>query len=71
VSDAVKAVGQDVQQEAADELVGIEGHDAVAGLAVAPVIFPFEVDAFPIEGEEARIGDGDAMPIQALPSDRS
>src|ERR1035438_3871463 len=45
MANAVKAVGQDVQQEAADELVRIERHNAVAGLALAPVILPFEADA--------------------------
>ena len=63
MADAVKAVGQDVQQEAADELVRIEGHDAVAGLAFAPVIFVFEADTLAIEGDEAGIGDGDAVGI--------
>ena len=58
VADAMKALGQDVQEEAADELVRIECHDAVAGLAVAPVIFPFEADTVAIEGDEAGIGDG-------------
>ena len=59
----MEAVGQDVEQEAADELVRIERHDAVTGLSVAPVIFPFEADTVPIEGDEAGIGDGDAMGI--------
>jgi hypothetical protein len=58
MADAVKAVGQDVQQESADERVRIERHDAVAGLAFAPVIFPLEADAGAIEGDEAGIGDG-------------
>ena len=36
VPDAMKAVGQDVKEEAAHELVRIERHDAVAGLVLAP-----------------------------------
>ena len=63
MADAMKAVGQDVKQEAANELLRIECHDAVAGLAFAPVIFPFKADAGAIEGDEARIGDGNAMGI--------
>ncbi len=47
-----------MQQEAADELVRIERHDAVTGSSVAPVIFPFEADTVAIEGYEAGIGDG-------------
>ena len=52
-----------MQQEAADELVRIERHDAVTGLSVAPVILPFEADTLAIEGDEAGICDGDAMGI--------
>ena len=59
----MKAVRQDVKQEAANELVRIERHDAIAGLALAPVIFPFEADAGAIEGDDAGIGDGDAVGI--------
>ena len=36
VTDAVKAVGQDVDQEAADELVGCERHQLVASVAPWP-----------------------------------
>jgi hypothetical protein len=63
VADAMEAVGQDVQQEPADELVRIERHDAITGPSVAPVIFPFEADTLAIEGNETGIGDGDAMGI--------
>ena len=63
VPDAMKAVGQDVKEEAAYELVRIERHDAVTGSSVAPVIFPFEADTLAIERDEAGIGDGDAMSV--------
>jgi hypothetical protein len=63
MANAVKAVGQDVRQEAADELVRIERHDAVARFALAPAILPFEADSGALEGNEARIGDGDAVGI--------
>jgi len=52
-----------MQQETADELVRIESHDAVTGFALAPIVFPPEADAFAVEGDETRIGDGDAMGI--------
>ena len=63
MSDAVKAIGQDVKEEAADKLVCIERHDAVTGPSVAPVIFPFEADTLAIERDEPGIGDGDAMSV--------
>ena len=40
VADAMEAVGQGVQQEAADELVGVERHDL--GLAVMAIVLPAE-----------------------------
>src|SRR5271155_5768358 len=45
MTDAVEPVGQDVDQEAADELVGVECHELVAGVALGPVILPFESHA--------------------------
>jgi hypothetical protein len=52
VADAVEPVGQDVDQKAADELVGVEGHELVASVALSPVIFPFESYALAVEGDE-------------------
>jgi hypothetical protein len=52
VTDAVKSVGQHVDQEATDELVGVERHQLVAGVAVGPVILPFEGNALAVEGDE-------------------
>lgn len=42
VADAMEAVWQDMEQKAADELSGVEGHEL--GLAVAPIILPGEAD---------------------------
>ena len=53
VSDAVEPVGQDVDQEAADELVGVERHELVASVGLGPVILPFESHAFAVEGDRA------------------
>ena len=39
MADAVKAAGQNMQQEAAYELVGSEGHGFMTRLALVPVIF--------------------------------
>ena len=52
MSDAVKAAGQDMQQETADELLRIEHHELLARRAVEAVVFPFEADVFAIEGNE-------------------
>ena len=50
VSDAVEPVGQDVDQEAADKLVGVERHQLVASVGLGPVILPFESHALAVEG---------------------
>src|SRR5437870_11854571 len=47
VTDAVKSVGQHVDQEAADELVGVERHQLVAGVALGPVILHLKVTRSP------------------------
>src|SRR5436305_14099733 len=51
VTDAMKSVGQDMDQEAADELVGVERHKLIASVALGPVILPFERDALAGEGD--------------------
>ena len=48
VADAVEAVGQRVQEEAADELVGVERHHL--GLVVVPVVLPAEADPTVVRG---------------------
>ncbi len=42
MADAMEAVRQGVQQKAADELVGVEGHDL--RLAVVAIVLPAEAD---------------------------
>ncbi len=51
VADAMQALGQHVDEEAADELVGGEGHVLVAIAALDAVVLPVEGDALPIEGD--------------------
>ena len=63
VADAVETVGQDVDQEAADELVGVERHELVASVALGPVILPFESDALAVEGDEPAVGNGDPVSV--------
>src|SRR5882672_4740935 len=63
VTDAVKARWQDMHQEAADELVGIERHHPVSLPTFEAVILPLEGDALVIERDQAAVGDGDAMGV--------
>ena len=58
VADAVEAAGQDVQQEAAHELVGLERHGLVPRAALGPIVLPAEGDAALVHGEQAAVGDG-------------
>ena len=63
VPDADETLRQHVQQEAADELVGGNGHRAL--LVSVSVVPPAECDVVAIEGEQSMIGDGDAMGVAA------
>src|SRR5712664_722700 len=63
VTDAVKARWQDMHQEAADELVGIERHHSVSLPPFEAVVLPLEGDALVIERDQAAVGDGDAMGV--------
>ena len=57
----MEAVRQGVEQEAADELVGVEGHDL--RLAVVAIVLPAEGDVIVGHGDQPRIGDGDAVGV--------
>src|SRR5450631_3713400 len=57
VANAMKAAGQNVQQEAADELVGTERHSLVACLARGAVILPAKGDATLVECQQSLVGD--------------
>ena len=63
VTDAVEALGQDVEQEAPDELVGRERHGAEPRLPVAAVVLVAEGDAALVEADEAAVRDGDAVGV--------
>jgi hypothetical protein len=56
VPDAVEAGWQDVEQEAAHELAGVEGHDLLAALAAA--VLPAEADPAVGHADEPAVGDG-------------
>ena len=63
IADALKPIRQHMDQEAADELVGLEGHRFV--LVAAPVVLPAEADLAVVDGQQAAVGDGDAVGIAA------
>ena len=56
-----KPRGNDVQQEAAQKLVGGNGHFAL--FVAVRVVLPTERDRLAIEGDQSVIGDGDAMGV--------
>lgn len=59
--DAVKTVGQAVKQEAANELVGVQGHDLL-GIAM-PVITPVEADGSVCNADKAAVRDRDTVGV--------
>jgi hypothetical protein len=59
----MKTVGQDVQEKAADEFTGIEGHELAARVTIGAIVFVLEADALAVEGDEPGIGDGDAVGV--------
>src|SRR6516162_6147100 len=63
VTNAMEALRQDVDEEAADELTCCERHNFVARLAVATTILVTEGDAGLVEGNQSAIGDGNTVGI--------
>src|ERR1051325_4553160 len=53
VADALEAVGQHVDEEAADELVYCERHALVAIATLGPIVLSLEGDAVAVEGDQA------------------
>ncbi len=62
-ANTMKSFWEDMQQEAADELVDIKGHGGVAAWPFDPVILPFEGDAAVVDSDQPSIGDGDAVGV--------
>ena len=63
VTNAMEAVGQGVEQEAPDELVGVQTHGLYG--AVVAIVLPGEPDMVVVAGLDAAVGDGDAMGVAA------
>src|SRR4051794_37762733 len=55
MADAVKSLGQDVKQEAPDELVSSEGHRAIPLLPVTAVILVAKSDTPLVESDEGAV----------------
>jgi len=63
VPDAVESVWQDVDEKSADELAWLKRHGLVAAGSLDPVVFVAERDAGRVGGDEAAVGDRDAVGI--------
>ncbi len=59
----MEAAGQDVDEEAADELVDGERHHLGPLASVGAVVFPLEGHARVVERDEPAVGDGDAVRV--------
>ena len=56
-----QALGQNVDQEAAQELIGGDRHDFL--LAAVRIVFPAKRDSIILERHQPMVGDGDAVRI--------
>ena len=63
MTDAMETVRNRMQQETANELVGLKRHYLLP--AARSIILPSECDAIAIDADEAGIGDGNAMRVAA------
>ena len=55
ITDAMEACGEHVDEKAADELMGREGHRLVTLTAFAPIVLPLEGNAFLVGCDQASI----------------
>src|SRR5882724_3900114 len=63
VTNAAKAIGQHMQQEAADELTRVERHHL--GFVAGAVVFPAETNPPVVTIDKPAVGDGNAMGVAA------
>src|SRR5882672_7089794 len=61
VANAVEALGQDVDEEAADELAEVERHRGVPARSLDPVVLDLEGDTPLVERDQATVRDGDTV----------
>ena len=69
MADSVEAPGQDVEEEAADELAGFEAHELLAiaapGTSLGAIVLPAEGDSVGVGRDDPAVGDGDAVGVAA------
>jgi hypothetical protein len=63
VPNAMEAIRQDVEEEAAHELADRDAHDSVLVPAPLPILLPAEADVRLVEIKQAIIGDSDPMGV--------
>ncbi len=65
MTDAVEAVGQDMDQEAADEPGRREAHDFLSVAMPDAVFLPAEGHGLGVGADQAAVGDRDALGVTA------
>ena len=63
MADTVKALGQHVDEETADELARLKRHPLVASGPLDPVVLEGENDTAGVRGDQAAVGDRDAVGV--------
>src|SRR5713226_3753465 len=63
VADAMEALGQYVDEKAADELADVERHRRIPAGALDPVVLNLERDTVLVDRDETSVGDCDAVGI--------
>ena len=63
VADAVKAIGQDMQEKTPDKLIRSQGHGLVTIMLFGTIVFPLEGNTMFITGNQAAVGDCDPMGV--------
>jgi hypothetical protein len=56
MADAVETLGEDVGEEAADELADVERHGGVAAGSLDPIVLDLERDGLVVERDQAAVG---------------
>ncbi len=63
VADAMEATRQNVDQEAADELVDGERHELLSFATFSAIILPLEGDTVSVAADQSAVGDGNAVGV--------
>ena len=66
MTDAVEPTWQDMEQEAADELVGGKRHGALALDTIAAIVLVAEGDSSLVEGDQTAVRDGDPVSVDGV-----